>query len=164
MANTPLCTYISPPRAGVHVAAATVYKQIRVKEVTWWAPPPPPLPFTFSSPDASAGTEMHFPATPALQRSSALSALPGGAFHGVEEAGTIFLQRRADRVRAPSWLTAAEWTHAQTFQHHLLCRSHGGPNGLSSPSLGRKACGVGHFIARLCSSLPCASVGGVLCT
>ena len=107
---------------------------------------------------------MHFPATPALQRSSALSALPGGAFHGVEEAGTIFLQRRADRVRAPSWLTTAEWTHAQTFQHHLLCRSHGGPNGLSSPSLGRKACDVGHFIARLCSSLPCASVGGVLCT
>ena len=42
MANTPLCTYISPPRAGVHVAAATVYKQIRVKEVTWWAPPPLP--------------------------------------------------------------------------------------------------------------------------
>ena len=42
MANTPLCTYISPPRAGVHVAAATVYKQIRVKEVTWWAPRPPP--------------------------------------------------------------------------------------------------------------------------
>ena len=41
MANTPLCTHISPPRAGVHVAAATVYKQIRVKEVTWWAPPPP---------------------------------------------------------------------------------------------------------------------------
>ena len=34
MANTPLCTYHSPPRAGVHVAAATVYKQIRVKEVT----------------------------------------------------------------------------------------------------------------------------------
>lgn len=163
MANTPLCTYISPPRAGVHVAAATVYKQIRVKEVTWWAPLPPRCRFR-SPPDASAGTEMHFPATPALQRSSALSALPGGAFHGVEEAGTIFLQRRADRVRAPLWLTAAEWTHAQTFQHHLLCRSHGGPNGLSSPSLGRKACGVGHFIARLCSSLPCASVGGVLCT
>lgn len=122
MANTPLCPHISPPGAGVHTAATTVYKQIRVKEVTHLAAHSPLPPFPFSSSDALAGTEIHFPATPGLQWSSALSALPGGALPGAEEAGIISLQRRADRVRAPSRLTAAEWNPAQTFQHHLLCR------------------------------------------
>lgn len=73
MANTPLCTYTSPPRAGVHMAAATVYRQIRVKEVTHLVGSPLP-PFPFSSSDALAGMEMHFSAT-LVSRGAVLSLL-----------------------------------------------------------------------------------------